>query len=400
MRAPLRVLFVSPDSSSTSGVGRCIGDLLTNLDRKIIEPFLITDWPADGEQTIIPEALGAGIPVLHRELGRWFPSRQYWGAKHLFDFLRTLRPRIWSLTHVIEENHIDIVYTNALPCLDAALAARRCGRPHIWHLHEAVCGNQYLRSYLPCSATKRLIQLLSSRILFVSHQKAVEFAGGSLSAAMRVIHNGVNLTRYSPAPLDPEPLLQQLGLPTGTRLITLVGIVSDHKGHATLVRAAARVLEKIPNTAFLLAGNELANYGDELRELISDLNITSRVLFLGPQRNIPDLLRRVDLVVLPSKQEALPLVLLEAMAAGKPVVATRCGGPEEIVIDGKTGFLVDIGDPATLADRILEILLNKELAVNMGVAGRKRAEAEFSGSAFIRNVESSILEAHRTHAHG
>ena len=394
MNQLVKVLFVSPDASSTSGVGRCIGDLISHLDREVIAPFLVTDWPAAHEQTIISEASQAGSPVLHRELGRWFPPRQTWSAKQLFGFLRTLRPRIWALAHFIEDNNIDIVYTNALPCIDAALAARKCGRPHIWHLHETVCNNQYLRPYLPCFATKHIIQRLSSRLLFVSHQKAIEFTGGAMPAAASVVNNGVNLKRFPDAPLDPGPLLRELNLPAGTRLVVLVGIISDHKGHSTLVQAAANILQQVPNTAFLFAGSELDNYGEALREIINSLGISSKIFFVGPRKNIPDLLSRVDLLVLPSKQEAFPLVILEAMAANKPVVATRCGGPEEIVSDGETGYLVPVGDHEALADRILMILQDQALAAGMGAAGRKRVESRFSVDTFAHSIQEIILDVH------
>jgi len=367
-----------------------------NLDRRRIEPILVTVWPSDFEATIVGEVKEGGVTVLHRELGIWYAPNSRWGLRHLYRFLKRLRTRIWPLVHLINEHNIDVVYTNALPSPDASLAAWKCGLPHVWHLHEAVCGNQYMRPYLPCFATKWLIEKLSTRIIAVSHQKALEFSRKPERDGIRVVHNGVDLSRFSNHDQSTEPLLQSLNLKPGTKLVALVGIVSAHKGHDTLVRAAARVLAQQPNTAFLLVGNELDAFGAQLREQINSLGITGNVFFLGPRSDVPNLLSMVNMLVLPSTQEALPLVLLEAMASGKPVVATRCGGPEEIVIDGETGFLVPVGDDAVLAERIEMILSNDALAVRMGQAGRQRAEEAFSVSSYVRNIEKVIEEAYLT----
>lgn len=398
MNRPIRALFVTSDASAVSGVGRCIGDLVTQLDRSIIEPVLVTAWPSPDESTIVDQVRNAGVPVYHRNLGIWFPPMSRWGVRHLATFLRTLRERTWALAHLIREHSIDVVYTNALPSPDAAITARQLGLPHVWHLHEAVCGNQYLQPYLPCPLTKRLVRSLSQRIVTVSRGKALDFAGPDYErAGVRVVHNGVDLARFEVEQQSAASLLGALGLSPGTRLVLLVGIVSAHKGHDTLVKAAPFVLKQFPNTSFLLAGSELDEFGITLRHQIDALGMNGRFFFLGPRNDVPDLLARVDLLVLPSTQEALPLVLLEAMAAAKPVVATRCGGPEEIVVDGETGYLVPVGDAHTLADRIVTLLADPAAAARIGQAGHRRVEAAFSVQAYARNIQGIIEDV--CHAH-
>lgn len=395
MHRPLRALFVTSDASSVSGVGRCIGDLITHLDRRVIDPILVTAWPSAKESTIIEEVKASGAQIYHRDLGIWYPPKSRWGGKHLANLLRNLRARTWALAHLIREHRIDLVYTNALPSPDAAITAKQLGLPHIWHLHEAVCGNTYLRPYVPCTLAKGLIRRLSRRVITVSQARAVDFAGAAFEqVGVRVVHNGVNLARFTTARKRPDSLLSSLGLPAHTQLVALVGIVSAHKGHDTLMRAAAQVLQVRPDTAFLLAGPELGDFGKDLRDLISELGIAHRVFFLGPRDDVPDLLSGIDLLVLPSVQEALPLVLLEAMASSKPVVATRCGGPVEIVVDGETGYLVDVGDDIAMANRILLLLQNPMVADRMGRAGRRHAETHFSLATYARNIEKVICEVY------
>jgi glycosyltransferase involved in cell wall biosynthesis len=392
----IRILFVTSDASIASGVGRCIGDLVKNIDRQKFDPILVAAWSSAGEETIVEEVRQAGVQVVSRDLDVWYAPEYKWGFKHLYLFIKKLRTRIWPLVHLINENKIDVVYSNALPSPDASLAAWYCGLPHVWHLHEAVCGNQYMRPYLPCFATKWLIKKLSSRIIAVSNQKAAEFAGLPEPAGVRVVYNGVDLSRFKNNMFGLSSWTQSQQLCMGKKLVALVGIISAHKGHDTLIKAAARVIEQQPETAFILIGPELGSFGQQLREQIHALGIADKVFFLGPRNDVPNLLGLVNLLVLPSTQEALPLVMLEAMACGKPVVATRCGGPEEVVIDGETGFLVPVGDDSRLAERMKMILSDDALAARMGQAGRRRVEAFFSVSAYVRNIEKVIEEAYLT----
>lgn len=373
-----------------------MADLLAGLDRTAIEPILVTPWPSSSDMEIVDEVKAQGIKVYHRDLGIWFPPKKNWGLRDFVSFVRSFRARAWALTHLIQDHGIELVYTNALPSPDAAITARHLGLPHIWHLHEAVCGNRYLRPYLPCPLTKRMIRGLSQRIITVSRNHALEFAGSDFEqAGVRVVHNGVNLNRFMAGRQSPSTFLETLGLAADTRLVALVGIVSAHKGHDTLVKSARRVLERFPNTVFLLVGSELGDFGAILRSQIDALGMAGRFLFLGPRNDVPDILGQVELLVLASTQESFSLALIEAMASGKPVVATRCGGPEEIVLEGETGFLIPIGDEQALADRIVTVLADPAAATRMGQAGRRRAEAVFSVQAYARNIQNLIEEAYR-----
>ena len=191
------------DTSAVSGVGRCIRDLLLNVDKNLIEPILVADWVSQDEITIIPELSASGIKVINRQLGRWFPPNQSWGARHLFSFLRDFRSRVWSLSHLIKEFNIDVVYPNSLPSPDAAVAARKCGKPHIWHLHESVCKNDYLRSYLPCFVVKKIILSYSARTIVVSKRQSEEFFDNYEKSGVRLIYNGIETEKYLSVTADP-----------------------------------------------------------------------------------------------------------------------------------------------------------------------------------------------------
>jgi glycosyltransferase involved in cell wall biosynthesis len=152
------------------------------------------------------------------------------------------------------------------------------------------------------------------------------------------------------------------------------------KGHRFLLEAAVQV----PGATFLLAGD--GPLRTELEELARGLGVADRCVFLGQRSDVPDLLAASDLIVLPSLFEGLPLSVLEAMAAERPVVATRIGGTEEAVAHEVTGLLVPPSDPAALAAAIQRLRTDPLLAERLAVAGRKRVQAEFSADRTARLV--------------
>jgi glycosyltransferase involved in cell wall biosynthesis len=162
-------------------------------------------------------------------------------------------------------------------------------------------------------------------------------------------------------------------------VLTPARLVSQ-KGHRILLEAAVQV----PDATFLLAGD--GPLRTELEALARGLGVADRCVFLGQRSDVPDLLAASDLVVLPSLFEGLPLSVLEAMAAERPVVATRIGGTEEAVAHEITGLLVPPSDPAALAAAIRRIRTDPLLAERLAVEGRKRVETQFSADRTARVI--------------
>jgi glycosyltransferase involved in cell wall biosynthesis len=150
-----------------------------------------------------------------------------------------------------------------------------------------------------------------------------------------------------------------------------------------------------PDLRVVIAGgpfNEDTAEGDRLAALARELGVTEQVIFLGFRDDVPDVLRSLDVAVLCSDREASPLAVLEYMAAGLPLVATRVGGIPEIVEDQVTGVLVQPGDHRGLATAIAHLIDSPEDARRMGAAARERRQAEFSIDAVVRRVETLYLE--------
>jgi L-malate glycosyltransferase len=203
------------------------------------------------------------------------------------------------------------------------------------------------------------------------------------------IYNSLDSARFSyPKDFCRTNALHSLGLPIeeNRRFVTIVANLRHTvKDHPTFLRAARRVREVIPNTAFILAGEgELTS---SMREFADSLGLTDQVFFIGRCANINVLLGVSDVCVLSSTAEGFSNAILEYMAAGRPVVATNVGGAREVVDEGVTGFLVEPGDDEVMAERIIELLNDREWAQTMGERGRLVVRERFSREAQLKETE-------------
>ena len=199
--------------------------------------------------------------------------------------------------------------------------------------------------------------------------------GGLDPARVRVVHNGVDVARLRQHRPRAE-VRRELGLPEGVPVVGLVARL-DHwgKGHREFLTALATLKEHYPVEALIIGGGRREA---EMRQLAGEMGLAGRVHFLGQRPDIPDLLSALDLSVLPSHSEGVSLALLEAMAAGLPVIATAVGGLPEVVTDGVNGLLIPPQDPEALAQALARLLEDPALAKELGENARQHVEAHFS----------------------
>lgn len=195
-----------------------------------------------------------------------------------------------------------------------------------------------------------------------------------------VIHNGVDLDYFRPAAAPP---------PAGPPVVLCIARLVPEKDHETLIRAFSQVTARHPEAELWLVGDGPRRKA--IRRLAEELLPPRRLRLLPGQSDISPLLQRSSLFVLSSVQEGLPNVVLEAMAAGLPVVATDVGGLSEVVAHGETGWLVAPKDVPALADAISHLLTHDAVRTGFGQAGRKRAEQRFSLAAMVQQHEEMFL---------
>jgi len=194
-------------------------------------------------------------------------------------------------------------------------------------------------------------------------------------SAIHVIRNGTPLERFDRPALAARRTEIRSALGVGDApLVLVLAALRDGKGHDVLIDALPILHQRIPRARLLLAGS--GSCEQQLRRQAAPYG--TAVLFLGARTDVPELLAGADLVVLPSFSEALPTALIEAAAAGRPVVATRVGGTPEVVHHGRTGLLVPPGDAHALAEAMSDVLSAPDWARRLGHAARRMAQERFS----------------------
>ena len=209
-----------------------------------------------------------------------------------------------------------------------------------------------------------------------------------------VIRNGVDMRRFEGAP-EGARLRSELGIPDDAPLVTVVSRLTRLKGIENFLEATAALKPRYPDARFLIVGETAPTdrpYLTELTDLAASLGVADRVIFTGLRSDVPAVLGCADVAVMPSLNEALSNVLLESMAAGAPVVATRVGGTPEALIDGETGLLVPPGDSGAIAAAVARLLDDRELATRLGGAARALISTRFSVEQMVRSTEDLYMD--------
>ena len=241
-------------------------------------------------------------------------------------------------------------------------------------------------------AFERLLDRVTDRYLVNSAAVVTELVehGGLPRAKMEVIHNGIDLGRVPAFDLDRQRARRAVGLDPDRRLVAQVGRLEAQKDVPTYLGAAARIAARVPDVDFLVVGEGALR--DGLEALAGRLGLAARVRFTGGRDDVPALLAGVDVLVLASRYEGLPNVVIEAMATGAVVVCTDVGGARELVVPEETGFLVPTEHPDAIADAVLGVLAAPARADALARAARRRVEERFTVEAMARRTVAAYEE--------
>lgn len=311
-------------------------------------------------------------------------SRPRYSIVFLPMFLAEMRRIRRELGQLIETYRIDVAQTHILEVLDFLVLSLRHDtslRVVLWTIHNV--------DFLPTMkhwllGLKRFVYRLLYRLLAgkvdgfiaVSDEvcESIIRQIGPIRDKVITIPNGINIRRFE-QPGDKAALCNQLGLETNSRLVATVGRLTEQKGHRYLIDAVTSVASSYPDTQFLFIGD--GELKDELRTQAREAGLLGKIHFLGNRGDVQDLLAAVDLFVLPSLWEGLSIALLEAMAAGKPIVATSVSGTTQVMIHGQTGLVVPPRDSRALANAIVQLLSNPAQAQAMGQAAKHHVAVNF-----------------------
>lgn len=284
---------------------------------------------------------------------------------------------ILNLVRMIKKEKVDIVQSHLLDMnFYSCIAAKIAGVPHISTEHGDV--NQLPEKVgLKTFIKLKTISTLSNKIVFVSEYTKNAFLRIShiVKEKISVIYNGRNLKNYESI-IDKNKKRAEIGIPEDAVIVGNVASLVLVKGQTYLLKAAQKVIKIFPKTYFIIIGR--GKLEEELKKEADELGIAGNIKFLGYRTDVGELLKVIDIFVLPSISEGMPLSIIEAMASKKPVIATRIASNPEIVEDGVSGILIHPANPDILADKIIELLKNPGLANEMALRGYKKVKENFN----------------------
>lgn len=236
-----------------------------------------------------------------------------------------------------------------------------------------------------------LVRRGSRKVIFVSERLADHLRPrfGLPASQCAVIPNGVDTTIFRPA--RDRSLRIELGLSADTVLLGAIGNIRRPKGYEVLLSAARALVDRSQRFHLVIAGDHANGLGRELAQLNVELGLEGHVTFLGLRPDVPRVLNNLDVFVLSSHTEGFSIACIEAMACGVPVVATRSGGPEQI-LEGEAGLLVPTADPASLASAIERIISSRELAATLTERAMRRVHEQYSLTTMLSRYEG-LLES-------
>lgn len=296
-----------------------------------------------------------------------------------------------GITGLLRRERIDLVQAHLLaPAVYGSVAAVLAGGvPVVSTFHgtpDVVSGTGYR------SIKFRIVDRRVNRSVFVSESLRQSFlATHPLSPGRtRVIYNGIDAGVFRPG--KDASLRNELGIGAADVLVGAVGNIRTPKAYPVLLRAAAILRQRGRPYHFAIVGEGEGSLLQELLQLRRDLGLDDAVTFTGLRSRVDRIMLNFDLYVLSSSSEGFSLTTVQAMACGLPVVATRCGGPEEIIDDGVTGLLVPPESPESLADAIDRLIADPGARARMGRAARERVEERFTLDAMIANYAGLYQE--------
>jgi glycosyltransferase involved in cell wall biosynthesis len=317
------------------------------------------------------EIAALGIPV------RVFPETEWGSPKIFIELVRTFKGSNVQLVHT--HKYKDTIL--------AAPAAKLCGIPHIVRtvhgLREPFEGLQAYKMNLYEAFERTVHRYCVETLIGVSSQIERKYKAGGEISRVTCIRNGIDLDGKS-IQTDRWCTRKYLDVDPGTCLIGTVGRLTPVKGIPYLLEAVRILLRQEGNVKVLIVGD--GSIRQDLMSQARGLGISENVVFLGHREDTDALLQAMDIFVLPSLSEGIPMALLEAMAASRAIVASRVGGVPEIVEDGVEGFLVEPMDVDSLAERCRRLIESPDVARRMGEQARKRVERDFSATAMADQV--------------
>lgn len=376
---PNKSILVIHSAADLYGASKNLVRSLISFQKINLNPIVIL--PYDGHLVEEIEKIGCEVLILDHGVIR----RQNLSAKGIFELLSQLKNSFTFLNKLIKERQIDLLYTNSNANVVGGLLHVWTRKKHIWHIHEIIQQPKWFKIAL------ELYNRFFGDVSICVSQAVIENHTLTPSKKLKLVYNGIDYHAFRNAQYD---LKAEIGLPKETILIGMIARVSFWKGQKYFLNIASQLIINDKKIHFIMVGDAFPGYEylyDEVNKEINSLNLKTHVIDLGYRSDVANILSGLDIFVLPSiLPDPLPTTVLEAMASGKPVIATNHGGAREMVINGETGYLIPHDDPRNAASIIEELIKNREKRIEMGIAGQKRVKEHFSIEAYLENFSKEV----------
>jgi glycosyltransferase involved in cell wall biosynthesis len=292
-----------------------------------------------------------------------------------------------KVAKILRDRKIDVIHThNTQPLIDGTLGALLAGVRHIVHTDHA-------RSF-PDKRRYMFAEWLLSHFVYkivgVSPATSHDLIKYERISPLKVttVLNGINGSHFD-VTIDRPTKKRKLGIMGNGPVIGLGVRLTKQKGITYLLRAMPEIIRQYPDITLVIAGD--GDAGKDLRKEASDLGVDKNTLFIGPRLDMPEVMKVLDLYVLPSLWEGLPMVLLEAMSAGCPIIATNVGGNQVAVINDESGSLVEPKNPKALAEAIIRLLGDEQLRSRYAKKGKEMFSTRFTSKVMTSHYENLYL---------
>lgn len=387
MKKKLKILFIS-HSSAMVGAERSLLLLLKNMDRDCFDPIVIL--PASGP--LKEEIKYLNIKTYEVKSPWWVSGGKRNVIWTILRFGYNIIQEVITLDRlykIIKRGKIDVIYTNTIVNFSGAIISCIAQKPHIWHIREILPGNPDLNFFLSHRICFKFISKLSNIIVTNSYATAEQFQGIKSNNCIRVIYNAVNLNEFKNIP--PFPNINRVK--TTDYLVAVIGSLQKRKAQDDAIKAVKIAKETIPNIKLLIIGEGGKEFKNYLKNLTLKLGISDNIIFTGYRDDVTSILCHCKLLLVPSWNEPFGRVVIEAFAAGIPVIGTNSGGVKEIIKDGVTGYLVPPKNPVKIAEKLIYLFNHPELAKEMGNIGKETVRGKFNAQCYTRNIEKIIMES-------
>jgi glycosyltransferase involved in cell wall biosynthesis len=380
----INVLYVNDNSSLLNGSSNALISILKGLDREKFCPYV--SIPNSGP--LVDELTNIKVKTFIGDWNYlWIPTQ-----KAYYKYVSGIKERVAYFEKIIRENKIDILHCNSIFAIEGLFASYKSQCHSLLHVHVPLDTKLPLSDFFSIDPITfgSLIQTIAERIVVVSKEMRDSAESFINPEIIDVIYNGIDTDLFhSKVSSSQVGIREELNIEKDVPLICSVGRLIARKGFDDYIHAASIVLEKVPDAQFILIGpEEDKSLAVTLKDKVKDLSIGESFHFLGPRQDVPAILNQIDLFVCTSLWEGHPIVCLEAMAAGKPVIATDWGSTGEVLTDGETALIVEPGNPAQITQRIIQLLENPDIKKKLAKNGFENVQTRFSSKACATSFQN------------